>query len=60
MNYSGNTKGSTVTCIRQLTSPYYSTFMLKMYAEVDNEEGSTICGKSMPYKMYGIMQTCIA
>ena len=27
-----------------------------MHAEVDNEEGSTIClYKSMSYKMYGIM-----
>ena len=31
-------------------------FMLRMCAEVDNEEGSTIrLYKSMPYKMYGIM-----
>ena len=41
------------------TSNYnYSMFVLRMHAEVDNEEGSTIrlyMYKSMPYKMYGIM-----
>ena len=34
----------------------YSVFALRMHADVDNEEGSTICRyKSMPYKMHGVM-----